>query len=338
MKKNIIILLLTAITIAIFTFSLIYFFNNKSYKVQDDDKINHSIGIKQKSLNVYSGDDRNIAVMIDNEEPAWPHSGLMDAYMVYEIIIEGGESRMMALFKNKDTSKIGPIRSARHYFVQYAMEHGAIFAHFGWSPMAEKAIKSNGVNNINGIYDDYFWRVGAGYHNAYSSISKIKDFSKNKNYLLVGSSTPKYKYSTKDIQLNGDRISGIKIKYSNLHNTSYEYDKEQKIFYRYMRGKKDIDRETKEQYFAKNIIIMYMENYLMPDKENKGRQELNNIGEGTGYYLTNGKCINITWQKDDVKSKTIWKDLDGNEITLNDGVTYVQIVPKENKVEFIYDE
>jgi hypothetical protein len=301
---------------------------NKSEEVTQEVK-------EEKKLKIYTGYDRPIAVMIDNEKPAWPHSGLQDAYMIYEMIIEGGETRMMALFKNQTTDKIGPIRSARHYFVHYAMENNAIFAHFGWSPKAQTTIQTYNVNNINGIYDTYFWRVGGGYHNAFSSIEKIKQMANSKKYLDSANDKPIYKYSVDEINLEqGIKISGLKIKYSELHNVSYKYDENEKIFYRSMRGIVDKDRETGKQYYAKNIIIMYVKNYNLPDIETKGRQELENIGTGKGYYITDGKYINITWKKESAKSRTLWLDSNNEEIILNDGITYVQLAPSDYEVNF----
>ena len=81
--------------------------------------------IENKQVQIYKGTDRPIAVMIDNHNGAWPQAGLNQAYMVYEIIVEGGETRLMALFKGVDLDKIGPVRSARHYFLDYAMENDA---------------------------------------------------------------------------------------------------------------------------------------------------------------------------------------------------------------------
>ena len=81
--------------------------------------------------------------------------------MVYEAIAEGGETRLMALFKGADVEQIGPVRSARHYFLDYAMENDAIYVHFGWSPQAQRDIKKYAINNINGIEEDgtTFWRT-----------------------------------------------------------------------------------------------------------------------------------------------------------------------------------
>ena len=104
-------------------------------------------------------DDRPVAVMINNNHVAWPHAGLNDAYLAYEILAEGGITRIMALFKDKDTEKIGSVRSARPYYLDYALENDAIYVHYGWSDKAKSDISSLGVDNINGLTaSSVFWR------------------------------------------------------------------------------------------------------------------------------------------------------------------------------------
>lgn len=323
----------------------VYVYLNKYMKNQDStDNPTQSVEKEpepEPEVQIFKGTERPIAVMIDNEPGAWPHAGLQDAYMIYEAIIEGGQSRLMALFKGANTAKIGPIRSSRHYFVEFAMEHSAIYAHFGWSPKAEQTIKSNNVNNINGInYDGTkFWREGKGYHTAFTSIANLQDVAKSKSYLMIGSDKPNYTYSAREYNLETEKqVDSINMVYSTKHNVSYKYNEEKKVFYRYQRGNAHTDRVTKEQYFAKNIIVAVMSNYALSDGTNKGRQEVVNEGTGTGYYLTNGKCIDITWKKENLKSKTYFYDLSGNEITLNDGITFVQIVPKGQKIDVTYKE
>ena len=88
--------------------------------------------------------------MFDNNKDAWPHSGINSAYIVYEIIVEGGETRLMALFKGQDCDSVGPIRSSRHYFLDYAMENDAIYAHLGMSPQAQATFQEFGIQHING--------------------------------------------------------------------------------------------------------------------------------------------------------------------------------------------
>ena len=88
------------------------------------------------------------------------HAGLQDAYLTYEIIVEGGLTRIMAIFKDQDTELIGPVRSARHYFLDYALENDAIYGHYGWSEFAKNDIDLLGVNNLNGITNaqSTYWR------------------------------------------------------------------------------------------------------------------------------------------------------------------------------------
>ncbi len=281
--------------------------------------------------NIFSGDSRPIAVMIDNEKPAWQnHGGLNSAYMLYEFIIEGGETRIMAFFKGVEPSYIGPVRSARHYFLDYAMEHDAIFTHFGWSPLAQSNIKSLGINNINGIYDTFFWRVApkGSYHNAVTSMAKIKEQIAKKKYRDTSDAECVIKYNRYDTDIeSGEIANSIKIKYSAMQNVSYAYDAENKIYLRSMRGQVHKDSQTGEQFYAKNIVMIFVKDELLDDPEDKGRRNLYNTGTGNGYYATNGKIEPITWEKTSRSSKTIYRDMNGEEITFNDDITWVQIVP-----------
>ncbi len=281
--------------------------------------------------NIFSGDSRSIAIMIDNEKPAWQnHGGLNSAYMLYEFIIEGGESRIMAFFKNVQPKYIGPVRSARHYFLDYAMEHDAIFVHFGWSPLAQSNIKELKINNINGIYDTFFWRVKplSSYHNAITSMSNVLSYALKKGYRTTSDNECVVKYNQYDEDIeNGQTANLIKVTYSALQNASYEYDAERKVYLRSMRGQAHKDSQTGEQFYAKNIIMIFVKDELLDDPEDKGRRNLYNIGTGSGFYATNGKIQEIKWKKDSRSSRTIYYDDKANEISVNDGITWVQIVP-----------
>lgn len=281
--------------------------------------------------NIFSGDSRPIAVMIDNEKPAWVnHGGLNSAYMLYEFIIEGGETRIMAFFKGVAPEYIGPVRSARHYFLDYAMEHDAIFTHFGWSPLAQSDIKTLKINNINGIYDTFFWRVPpkSSYHNAITSMENLLKQIKNKKYRDTSTAESIIKYNRYDTNIDsGETANIIKIKYSPTQNVSYEYDSERKVYLRSMRGQIHKDSQTGEQFYAKNIVMIYVKDELLDDPEDKGRRNLYNVGSGKGFYATNGLIEPIVWEKKTRSSRTVYYDMNGEEITFNDGITWVQIVP-----------
>ena len=239
--------------------------------------------VEEKQVQIFSGNDRPIAVMIDNHSGAWPQAGLNQAYMVYEIIVEGGETRLMALFKGVDLEKIGPVRSARHYFLDYAMENDAIYVHFGQSPQAESDIKKYSIHDINGIAEDgtTFWRVKdkSAPHNAVTSTQKLLESAKSKNYRTTSTEESVLNYVTDEVNLEeGEVATTITIPHSDLQTVEYEYDEENKVYVRYARGEEQTDWDTDEPVTAKNIIITFCDNYTLSDKENKGRQGLKNIG------------------------------------------------------------
>lgn len=278
---------------------------------------------------------RPVGVMIDNVREAWPHVGLNDAYLVYEIIVEGGYTRLFALFKDVDTSMIGPVRSLRHYFIDYALENDAILVRFGNSPKAISDVSSLGVANLDGMVNpgNMFWRdskVTYAPHNAFTSIENIREQSNKYGYNKEVTDTL-LKYSVKNIDINGLEGSipanNINIKYSYAHNTSYVYDTNTQKYLRTMDKIPHTDRATGEQYSVKNVIVIKIRNYNLPDVENKGRQELDNIGTGDGYYITNGYAVPIKYEKTSRNGKTKYMYLNGEEITVNDGNTYIQIQP-----------
>lgn len=284
-----------------------------------------------KTVQTYKGDERPIAVMIDNNKSALPQGGLSKAYMVYEIIVEGGESRLMALFKGEDLEKIGPVRSARHYFLDYALENDAIYVHFGWSPQAESDIPTLGVNNINGISESStsFWRVKdkSSPHNVATSTAEILKIAEQKGYKTTSSKESVLNYVTEEVELDGISAEKITIPYSSYNEVEYVYNSETKTYQRYSRGIKAEDWTTGEEITTKNIIITFAKNTTLNDGENKDRQTLSNIGSLDGYYITNGKAIQIKCEKVSRSAQTVYKDLEGNEIKVNDGNTFVQICP-----------
>ena len=275
---------------------------------------------------------RPIALMIDNDtDAARPQIGLEDAYMVYEIVVEGRATRFMALFKDFELEKVGPVRSSRHYFLDYALEHDAIYSHAGWSPKAAKDISALGINNINGVTSDgaSFWRDNTydkTWHNLYTSTEKLSLRADEKNYRRdTKNNMPNYR-ETDETPTGGTAVSSISIPYANFYKVDYKYDEESARFIRYVNGKTH-DSQTKEPLSAKNIIMYTLQNVNLPDSENKGRQDLKNIGSGTGYYFSDGQAVEINWSKASREAKTEYTLKDGTPLKLNPGNTFIQIVP-----------
>lgn len=292
---------------------------------------------KEEQAKIFQGNSRPIAFMIDNHQDAQPQAGLNDAYLVYEIIVEGGETRLMTLFKGKDMEKIGPVRSARHYFVDYVMENDAIYVHYGWSPQAQSDIGTYRIQNINGIYesDKTFWRVKdkSAPHNAVTSTEKIQEVAQKKGYRMTSTEKSVLHYVTDEVNLeNGQKAEHITIPYSDFKTTTYQYDASNKMYTRLIKGQPQVDWTTKKPIQTKNIIITFAKNYPLNDGENKDRQGLENIGTLKGYYITNGKAIPIQCKKESRNAQTIYQDMNGKEIDVNDGNTFIQICPIDAKV------
>lgn len=341
MKKKIIILIVILILIILGVVgAFVYVITNKKSDntVFLGDEVLKEEKKEEKTVQIYKGNERPIAVMIDNHKAALPQAGLNSAYMVYEIIVEGGESRLMALFKSADTDVVGPVRSARHYFLDYALENDAIYVHFGWSPQAQSDISSMGINNLNGLYYDgtsSFWRVKdkSAPHNVKVSLSNLKKLAEKQKYRTTSEVSSVLKYVTDEVNLEeGKSAYDVTIPYSDSNKVEYKYNEETKRYQRYSKGVEETDWDTKENITTKNIIITFARNTVLRDGENKDRQNLSNIGTLDGYYITNGKAIKITCEKTARSSRTVYKDLNGNEIKVNDGNTFVQICPIDAKV------
>ena len=326
---------------------LVFMLGNDNEKVDNPkkEKKKEEIVEEVKKLNIIDmdSDTRCIAVMINNISNVWGYqSGLQDAYLVYEIIVEGGYTRLMAVFKDKNLDRIGSVRSSRHYFLDYALENDCVYVHFGWSPQAQNDISKLGVNNINFMSYDGYTRDRslnlASEHTAFTTTNNILEGMDYYKYRKTSDEKPLLNYSVDDIDLStmdGSQVANrVFIKYSNSRNTSFEYDEVNKVYKRFQNDESQIDYVTKEQYSAKNIITYQVSNYTISGDE-KGRQDINNIGSGEGYYITNGYAVPITWEKSSRSSKTIYKYKNGNEIVVNDGNTHIEIQPKD--MEFVIE-
>ncbi len=316
--------------------------------------------VEQKKLTIIdeNSHQRPIAVMIDNNVGNQQHIGLQEAYLSYEAIVEGGLSRIMAVYKDQDVKVIGPVRSARHYFLDYALENDALYAHFGWSPYAENDIKSLGVNNINGLYVDFpYWRdkTVAAPHNVFTSIEKLYHSATDLKYQTTSSQWKNLNYTTDPVDLtkfknqqikcskekkeagscneNPDLITALEvvIPYSYSQVRSYTYDKERDVYLRFMNGKAHTDRQTQEQYHYKNIIVLKVSNHSL---DSSGRQDLDTTGSGDGYYITGGYALPITWHKKSRGGKTTYTYKDGTSVKIKDGNTFVQIEPSNQETSF----
>ena len=297
---------------------------------------------KEEQFNWFVNPESNtrpFAVMINCHNSALPQSNLDKAYIVYELMVEGGITRMMALYKDADAAKIGSVRSARSQYLGYVLENDAIYVSAGGSKEAIASINKLGINRMDVDNSTYGFRDKTlkrdWEHTLFTSTEKLNLAAKNYNYKTKTDKGLLLNYTKEEVDLSkytsAKGANNISIKYSDYRTSKYTYDAESKSYLRFMNNTKNIDLNSNEQYKVKNIIV-YGVNYSTFSSDGYwGYQKIDNIGSGEGYYITNGYAVPITWSKKDLNSKTIYKIKETNEeLVVNNGNTYIQIYPKGN--------
>jgi len=269
-----------------------------------------------------------IIVMIDNHKDARPQYGIGSADIVYEALAEGGITRFMAIFIGKNIAKIGPIRSAREYFVKLAYPYKGLYVHCGGSPYAYISIKKLGLYDLDQlVHEGYFKRdhTKKAPHNLFTSTMLLKK-AIAKFHLLP---PPRFPYfgANKSFLKNKNPIKKIYIKYNKMYALSYVYNKEKNNYTRYIKNIPWKDALTNKPIEVKNIIILYVPTYIRKnDKE--GRLKMKIEGTGKGILFTGGGVLSIKWVKHP-KDPIYLMNKSGGKITLNPGITWVQIIPTD---------
>ena len=328
--------------LAIIIFVVIIFLFSENSNLKDLINRGNSQEVKmkeeEKKLKIVdpNSSTRNIAVMINNIKTVWGYqSGIQDAYIVYEIITEGGITRLMGIYKDANTERIGTIRSSRAYYLDYALENDAIYLHIGGSPEALSDIKTLGVNDLDADATYRDKTLGLAYeHTAFTSMEKINARIEVRKFRTTATKDLLLNYSVDELDLSGYdgaiAANKVLIEYSNSKNTSFEYDSENKVYKRFQNSIAHTDYVTKEQYTVKNIITYQVSNSTY---DYKGRQTIDNLGSGNGYFISNGYAVPITWEKKSRSEQTVYKYLNGEEIVVNDGNTHIEIQPKNKTLE-----
>lgn len=280
--------------------------------------------IKKKSM-------RPMCVMIENHHKARPQTGLIDAEVVYEIPVEGGITRFMALFYHVP-GLIGPIRSCREYFIDRALEVRALYVHCGGSPKGYAYISKSKINSIDEIHHGKpFHRDHSrkAPHNLYATGKKILNYLKGKIAMELPEKRLPLKYS-KTPSKGTKQGNTLYIKYHGNYNVSYIYNPKGNFYFRYMNYKKHIDRKTKKPIKVGSIVVQTAN---MKTVDKKGRQDITFIGKGKAMFLYGGKVIKGTWSKKSPKAFTEFYDETGKSITFQTKYpVWIQVVSPQLKV------
>jgi len=265
-----------------------------------------------------------VAAVVDNSKSARPQTGLPEADVIYEVLAEGGITRLLALYHSRAPEVVGPIRSTRPYFTMLAREWNAILAHCGGSEEGLAEIKRLRVVSANEMYDPtgYFRDTSReAPHNLYMSVSAVRNRVKDE----LPEPTPRWELALAE----GEPASSIRVRYGPEYEV--EYVLEDGKYMRYVNGSPHLDKETGSQLSASTVVVQYARSrvayaYLALDVEL--------VGKGKAEYFVSGVPSEGTWEKASKESPTRYLDRDGNTMAFTPGQIWIQIVPMDAQVNY----
>lgn len=266
---------------------------------------------------------RPYAVFIENSPQARPQSGLDKADIVYEVLAEGAITRFIAIYQSQAPEMIGPIRSAREYMLDIAIDYDAYIVHAGGSPGALSRIQREQLPSISEISQgQYFTRekFRKAPHNVYSNLSLLEQGAIARNY-RQSYLLPTIPFVADDVETRGQDTKEVVIPYSSGYQVKYIYDEHTKSYHRFINNQPHNDYTTNQQLRAKNVLIAYAKHSVL-DKE--GRLNINLKTSGKGHVLQNGKSQEVTWRYDNGLMRFY---VSGKEVPLYAGNTWIQVVP-----------
>lgn len=271
-------------------------------------------------------DRRIIGIMYDDHPRARWQAGLNQAELVYEIPVETPYTRYLAFFFMGQPEKIGPIRSSRPYFVTKILEYNSIYVRVGGSDQAKADIINYKIEDIDGLTSPanlfYRDRNKRAPNNLYTSMDKILEEMDRKNFKKLEAGEF-FLFNREDTDPIGYDATGIFIDYGGGNTSEYFYHEGDRLYSRYKDKKLHIDEVDQSQIQIKNIIIQYASIRTI---DNEGRKSIELVGEGRAMYFTNGRGKDINWKKEGRQAPTKYYDLNGEEIYLNQGNTWINIV------------
>lgn len=276
-----------------------------------------------------------VAVMYSNVADAMPQSSISYADIVFESLVEGGITRLCAVFEDQQgLEKIGPVRSCRTYYLFFAKEFEADYVHFGYSEYAKEYLDRSEMHALDGmVYCDFYRTTDrVAPHNAYTSWTGIMNSVTEKGYPTTYTENfeQPWTFNDKDeTEVTVQDGSSCKrfIPGYTYNNPYFLYNEETKQYDRYQFDGPQIDAENEKQLSCKNILVKYVTGPYWPN----GTPNYTIDGTGTGLYITDGEAVTVYWKKSSEYGPTKYYYKDGTEITLNQGKTWICQIEEDRK-------
>ena len=307
---------------------------------------------------------RPVAVKIENDPAARPQSGLSNADVVYEEQCEGNVTRFMAIYLDRDTDTVGPVRSARPADIDLVFPYNALFCHCGGGAPILAMVRSSGIADLDEqTWAGAYWRTHdrRAPHNLYSSTARLRQAG-DKSYPYSGQAGPAFKFLTDAAQakMEKDRtaeiakaqanqaapkpdfvplmtvVRNIHIPYKGDCEVDYSYDAASGRFMRSVAGAPHADRSTGGQIAADTVIVQYVTTTAsgFVDVNGADSPNIGVTGTGRAQVFVRGRLIDGSWQKVNRTRYTVYTEGSGKEIPVKPGSTWVELVPTDMQVTF----
>ena len=283
--------------------------------------------------------DRPIIVSTDNDSyRSRPQAGISKADILIEVPIEGGGSRYEPVYYSKisELENVGAIRSVRPYILDIAREYNAVFVHNGQSPQAKAYFDEIGVDRISTF--EYY----KAFHHESKNSGRLpgNQYTTGKDLLAAMESLEykkkkdvrTFKWLGKDDEVSGDDATEIIVNYADGAYNTFKYDKESKLYTKYVKDQVLVDENNGQEFTCANILVQKVPFQLYAGEDE--RLQIDMYKGGDAVMFTQGKVVEGTWERADKDSPTIFNDKDGNEFKMTPGVTCIQLIDKTVKFEY----
>lgn len=280
-----------------------------------------------------------VAIMIADNAVSRPQSGISSASIVYQAYADGGEDRYMFVFQEGTASDIGPVRSARPYYVYWAAEYEPLYGHVGGDAhslrgvIPEMAKYIYNMDELNGGTCGYAWpyrRITsrAAPQNDYTTSNDLITCAAKKGYPATYQSLPTRPFREDVPQADRPSSQEISIPYR-TGTIGYQYDPATDMYLRIVDGQPEVDPANSNQVYARNIVVMYQAVGFDPGSmDETNRPWVTNVGRGDATLFIEGKVIAARWEKTSKTALTRFYDKSsGAEIPFVRGAIFMQSVP-----------
>ena len=285
---------------------------------------------------------RILGVVIDNSPRARPHLGLTEADVIIEMLVEGGATRFLALYLQNDPEVVGPVRSARHYFLNLLESMDALLVHCGGSPQAYQTIRDGGLKTLDDLRGggQFFRQPSPGVPYEHTLFTRMPENREQVISRELGRDEPPAAPWAFAGRVDRPGISGqsgqemteFRVKFPpgyDTYSTSYVYDDDADVYLRTMGGEPHADRESGEELSFSNIVILWARTNRIPG-DTEGRLNIDLKGSGDALIVTGGKGYSGFWSAEDGFSLSGPRD---REVRLTPGKTWIAIIPEDTAIE-----